>query len=71
MGIGDSRSISIDLPTGTVLDYLNAVARSHGELTWHWQELSELEQQEWRPTPARRLLHVTVFGTGKQGWPIP
>ena len=34
----DSRTFSLNLPRGTVLEMLNGIARAHGEVSWEWQE---------------------------------
>ncbi len=34
----DSRTFSLNLPRGSVLDMLNGIARAHGEVSWEWQE---------------------------------
>ena len=71
MLLEDSRRLSIDLASGTVLDVLNGVVRAHGAMVWHWEELTEAQQQEWRAVGARRMLHFNLFRGPGKGFPIP
>ena len=71
MLLEDSRRLSIDLASGTVLDVLNGIARAHGAMVWHWEELTEAQQQEWRAVGARRMLHFNLFRGPGKGFPIP
>jgi hypothetical protein len=65
----DSRHFSIDLPHGsTVLDLLNAVVRSHGELSW---ELSELRASSSRPNGYRHALSFSFFSGTGSGFDVP
>ena len=36
----DTRTFTVDVPQGTVLDLLNGIARAHGELYWVWEPLA-------------------------------
>ena len=58
----DSRHFSIDLPQATMLDLLNAVVRSHGELTW---ELSLVPPSRRSPEGYQHTMTFHNFsGTG-------
>ena len=35
----DSRTFSVDVAQGTVFELLNAISRSHGEISWIWEEI--------------------------------
>jgi hypothetical protein len=71
MQFEDSRRPSIDLASGTVLDVLNGIVRAHGAMVWHWEELTEAQQQEWRAVGARRMLHFNLFRGPGKGFAIP
>jgi len=65
----DTRRISIDMPAGSLLDLLNAVAKSHGQLTWQVDELSPREQ---RSSGGRRhVVTLSIFGGGGYGIIVP
>jgi hypothetical protein len=65
----DSRHFSIDLPQATVIDLLNAVVRSHGELTWGW---SAEQPTHPRPTGYRHMITFWSFhGWGSFGFDVP
>jgi hypothetical protein len=58
----DSRHFSIDLPQSTMLDLLNAVVRSHGELTW---DLSDVDRSRLSPEGYQHTMTFHNFhGTG-------
>ena len=38
-GLPDTRTFSVDMPRGTLLDVLNAIVRAHGQLTWLWENI--------------------------------
>jgi hypothetical protein len=58
----DSRHFSIDLPQATMLDLLNAVVRSHGELTW---DLSDVPSIRLIPAGYKHTMTFHNFhGTG-------
>ena len=38
-GLPDTRTFSVDVPRGTLLDVLNAIIRAHGQLTWLWENI--------------------------------
>jgi hypothetical protein len=67
----DSRRFSVDLSPGTVLDALNTIVRSHGEMSWSWRELSHAEQESWYPTRVRRVLTFSLFRGTAEGYPLP
>jgi len=67
--VDDDRRVSVDLPHGTQLDLLNAIARSHGTLCW------ELETHD---AGRRRFfggrghgLTFYIFGASGQGFAFP
>jgi hypothetical protein len=64
----DSRHFSVDLPPGTVLDLLNAVVRSHGELTW---DLSERRASGSAPNGYRHTIWFLLFSGGGSGFDVP
>jgi hypothetical protein len=64
----DSRHFSVDLPPGTVLDLLNAVVRSHGELTW---DLSERRASSSSPNGYRHAIWFLFFSGGGSGFDVP
>ena len=67
--IADSRRFSVVLPSGSVLDLLNEVAKAHGALTWRWEENSATERKE---SGCRYTLSVALFGAGVTfGYLIP
>jgi hypothetical protein len=41
--VPDTRPVSVDIASGTILDLLSAVARSHGALSWRFQEVDPAE----------------------------
>ena len=38
-GLPDTRTFSVDIPRGALLDVLNAIVRAHGQLTWLWENI--------------------------------
>jgi hypothetical protein len=65
----DARRVSVDLPQGTMLELLNAVARSHGEMCWQWEELSASHPQFMNGR--RYSVMFTPFGGGGLGFAVP
>jgi hypothetical protein len=64
----DSRRFSLDLPQGSVLDLLNGIARSHGQMYWGW----EVQTGEDRKLSGRRFtVHFSVLGGGGHGFAVP
>jgi hypothetical protein len=58
----DSRHFSIDVPQATMLDLLNVVVRSHGELTW---DLSDVPSFRLIPDGYKHTMTFHNFhGTG-------
>ena len=47
--MSDTRRLSIDVPRGIALDLLNELARTHGELSWAWEDITAAESQDWPP----------------------
>jgi hypothetical protein len=68
----DTRRFSVEVGQGSGLDVLNAIVRSHGEMSWHWKELSASEQRAQPFSPKKRY-EVTfwVFGGGGRGVLLP
>jgi hypothetical protein len=65
----DTRTFTVDVPRGTVLDVLNGIARSHGEMYWEWEPLSPSEREFFG---GRRFsVHFWVLGGGGLGFAIP
>jgi hypothetical protein len=64
----DTRVVSVDVPQGSVLELLNAIARAHRELSWEWTELSAAEQPV---RGGRRHLTCWLFGASGLGWTLP
>jgi len=67
--IADSRRISIDIPGGSALDLLNAAAKSHGQLWWHFEEMSKSDQRTFGGL--RYRLNVFIFGASGYGFLVP
>jgi hypothetical protein len=64
----DSRAFSIDLPQGSILDLLNGIARSHGQMYWEWN----VNTAEDRKLSGRRFTVLfSVLGGGGQGFAVP
>ena len=59
--MSDTRRISIDVPRGIALDLLNELARTHGELSWAWEEITAAETQDW-PAGSRYKVTFSVGG---------
>jgi hypothetical protein len=70
--MSDTRHISIDVPSGIALDLLNELARTHGELSWAWEELTATERREL-PREHREHQYRITFSTGglMQGSTVP
>jgi hypothetical protein len=67
--IADTKRISIEMPAGSLLDLLNAVAKSHGQLTWQFDEMSPGDQ---RSSGGRRhVVTLSIFGGGGYGIMVP
>ncbi len=64
----DTRTVSVDLPAGSVLELLNAFARDYGELMWAWEGLDEREQ---RRAEGRHRLTCFLFAGVSDGWYLP
>jgi hypothetical protein len=67
--IPDTRRISIDMPAGSVLDFLNAAAKSHGRLSWEFGDLSADDRRFFKGR--RYILRVWIFGSGALGLIVP
>jgi hypothetical protein len=67
--IVDTRRMSIDIPAGSVLDLLNAAAKSHGQLTWQFDEMSAADRR--LAGGRRHLIRVWIFGGGTFGLMVP
>ena len=65
----DTRALSVDVPQGSVFELLNAVARTHGELSWEWAELRAADRQTMGGL--RHSLTCTVFTGSGFGWMLP
>jgi hypothetical protein len=65
----DSRTFSVDLPQGTMLDLLNGIARSHGQMHWQWQENSAEDRQFF--AGRRYTVLFSVLGGLAQGFAVP
>jgi hypothetical protein len=61
----DTRTFSLDIPQGSVLDVLNGISRSHGELCWEWEELTPSDSAF--SGGSRFRVHFGVFGGGGFG----
>jgi hypothetical protein len=61
--------MSIDIPAGSVLDLLNAAAKSHGQLTWQFDEMSADDRRQ--AGGRRHLIRVWIFGGGGFGLMVP
>ena len=67
--IPDTRRISIDMPAGSVLDFLNAAAKAHGQLSWEFGDLSADDRRFFKGR--RHILNLWIFGGGGQGLIVP
>ena len=67
----DTKRISLDVPSGTVLDLMNAVLRAHGERVW---ELRPADPEVTAATGLRQTLMFSTFqgggGTGTEADPF-
>ncbi|MET0164748.1 MAG: hypothetical protein ABW318_07070 [Vicinamibacterales bacterium] len=64
----DSRTFSLNLPRGTVLEMLNGIARAHGEVSWEWQENTPEDKEFFG---GRRFLILFSLRRGGHGFAIP
>jgi hypothetical protein len=72
VGFSDTRPFSVDFPQGTLLDALNTIVKSHGAMSWHWDELSEAEKRDLDPRfPGKWRLTFTVFSGVGSGFVLP
>ena len=67
--IVDTRRMSIDIPAGSVLDLLNAAAKSHGQLTWQFDEMPAADRR--LAGGRRHLIRVWISGSGAFGLMVP
>jgi len=65
----DTRTFTVDVPQGTVLDLLNGIARSHGELCWEWETLAASDVKFF--SGRRSMVKFWVLGGGGLGFAIP
>ena len=65
----DTRTFTVDVPQGTVLDLLNGIARSHGELCWEWETLGASDVKFF--SGRRFMVKFWVLGGGGLGFAIP
>jgi hypothetical protein len=65
----DSRTFSIDLPQGSILDLLNGIARSHGQLYWGWEVHTAEDRKLF--SGRRFTVHFSVLGGGGHGFAVP
>jgi hypothetical protein len=65
----DTRRFSVDVARSTALDVINAIARSHGELCWAWEEMTEEDQRFFGGR--RYQLTFSVLRGGAHGFAIP
>jgi hypothetical protein len=64
----DSRTFSLNLPRGSVLEMLNGIVRAHGEVSWEWHEN---QPEDRKLFGGRRFsVHFSLRGSG-QGFAIP
>ena len=61
--VPDTRTFSVNVPRGTLLDLLNAISRAHGELSWRWEEIPATERREL----PRGLRHRLTFAVRRGG----
>jgi hypothetical protein len=65
----DTRTFTVDFPGGSVLDLLNGIARSHGEMSWEWEPLTPEDQKF---SGGRRFsVLISVLGGGGRGFAVP
>ncbi len=62
VNLSDARRFAIDSPAGSVLEALNTIVRSHGDLHWHWEAADEEERARTRMTS--RLTFTSTSGPG-------
>lgn len=65
----DTRRFSVDVARSTALDVLKAIARSHGELCWAWEEMTEEGRRFFGGR--RYQLTFSVLRGGAHGFAIP
>ncbi len=65
----DTRTFTVDAPQGSVLDLLNGIARSHGELCWGWETLAAPDVKFFGGR--RHMVHFGILGGGGLGMAIP
>ena len=68
-GSDDSHRFSLDAPAGSILDTLNAIARSHGRLYWVWSDSDPIDRK-FRPAMLHRLTLFSMDGGGR-GYLMP
>lgn len=64
----DTRTVSVDVPSGSMLELLNAFVRAHGELTWEWAEFAT---RDIRMRGGRHSLTWYRFAGSGSGWSLP
>jgi hypothetical protein len=65
----DTRRVAVNLPQGSLLELLNMIARSHGEVCWQWEELAAAER---RSADGRRYsVMFTLFGGRGVAFAVP
>jgi hypothetical protein len=65
----DARRLTVNFPQGAVFELLNAIAKSHGEVCWQWEDLSERDQQFMGGR--RYSVMFTLFGGSGLGFAVP
>jgi len=69
VGFSDTRRFSVDFSQGSLLDALNTIVKSHGAISWHWDELSDAEKRTFDPSfPGKWRLTFTGFTGNAHGF---
>jgi len=66
----DARRVTVDLPQGTMLEVLNAIARSHGEMCWQWEEVSAA-QRRFMDGRRHSVMFALFGGSAGLGFAVP
>jgi hypothetical protein len=64
----DTRRVSVHVAQGSVLDLINAIVRSHGEMSWHWQERTAKGPARFASMRHTLMFH---FGGSGRGFDVP
>jgi hypothetical protein len=68
--LDEKKRVSIELPPSTVLDLLNATVRSHGELSWGWDDINPAHIPLQGPVDYRHTISFSFFYGSRTGFDV-